>query len=117
MNGFCVAILNVEWSRPALALVHEPLQLNPSAFSAVRFTSAILTRRLTWLGVSTDSWLRTCASLMFAPAIEAASARAFSARLAVVTSPFSTRFLSIEVTPMFSPGISACSDSRTRVTS
>src|SRR5580658_933905 len=66
-------------------------QLKPSAFSAVRFTSAMRTRRLTWFGVLTASLLTTTASLTsVALATEAASARAFSDSLAVETSPLST---------------------------
>ena len=91
------------------------LQLTPSAFSTVRLTSATLTRRLTWFGVAIESWLTTLplASL----AIAVASVVALSARPAVEMLPFRTSEPSTDSTVTFSPGISACSDSRNRDTS
>src|SRR6202030_1027449 len=90
-------------------------QFTPSDFNTVRFTSATLTRRLTWFGVATESWLTT---LPFASeAIAVANVVALSARPAVETLPLRTSEPSTDSTVTFSPGMSAGSDSRRRDTS
>ncbi len=86
------------WVRPV-----SLLQLTPIAFRTVRLTSAILTWRLTWFGVATDSWLTTLPLVSLA--IAAARAFAFSARPALEILPFSTSEPSTDSTEMFSPGI------------
>src|SRR6266851_907417 len=71
---FGVGVAN--WILPAALF-----QLKPSTFNALRLTSAILTRRLTWFGVATDSWLTTLPLVSLAIAL--ARAVTFSARPAL----------------------------------
>ena len=87
-------------------------QLKPSCLSTPRATSAMRTRRLTWLGASTLSRLMT-ASL--SPAMRTARRRTSSAIEADLTTPSITRVSSMLVTSTSLRGSSLRMASRRRL--